>query len=68
MERAAMNAAARGPRMTDGRRCSAAVMGFGRVIGDLIERARNEVDELHLGHRPQSQITHAYGAPTIAFR
>ena len=59
MESAAMYAAAGRPANDDGHGSAPAVMGFGHEIGDLVKGASNEVDELHLRDRAQSQIAHA---------
>src|SRR5262249_1268509 len=34
-------------------------MPFGHEVGDLVERAHDEIDKLHLADRAQPEITHA---------
>src|SRR5262249_3793050 len=45
----------------DGYRRAPAVVRLGDEIRNLVEAAGNEVNELHLGHRAQAQVAHAYG-------
>ena len=48
-----------GPRTTIGTGRAPKIMRLGGEIGDLIEAAGDEIDELHFGDGTQSQIAHA---------
>src|ERR1035438_2406217 len=59
MKRAAMHAASGWAAHHDGRGSVPEIMALGHEIGELIEAASNEVDELHFGDGAQAQIAHA---------
>src|SRR5215467_9400319 len=59
MEWPSMNAAARRPANYDRRGRVPQIMSFGHEIRDLVERADNEIDELHFADRTQAEIAHA---------
>ncbi len=61
MERAAVNAAAGRPAQDHRHGSAVAIVRFGDEVGDLIEAAGDEINELHFGHRAQAQIAHAAG-------
>src|SRR6266550_5386473 len=61
MERPAANVTAARAAHHHRRRQPGAVARGGDVIREHVVRARNEVDELHLGDRPQSQVRGACG-------
>src|ERR1051326_1703015 len=54
-----MNAAARGAANYDRRRGVPQIMSFGHEVGDLVERANDEINELHLGDGAETQVAHA---------
>src|SRR6266700_4294426 len=58
MERPSVDSASRRPADHHGRRGIPQVMPLGHEIRNLIERTDDEVDELHLRDRPQSQVAH----------
>src|ERR1700730_3748687 len=62
VERAGMNAAAGWTAHDDGRGRIPEVVALGHEIGDLVERAEDEVDELHLANGPQANVAHAAGS------
>src|ERR1700687_3600733 len=59
MKWSAVHTAAGWPAHHDGRRRSPKIMSLGDIIGELIETAGDEVDELHFRDGPQAEITHA---------
>src|SRR6266508_2285110 len=61
MERPAANVTAAGAAHHHRRRQPGPVARGGDVIREHVVRARNEVDELHLGDRPQSHVRGARG-------
>src|SRR5437588_9025772 len=61
MKRAAVHTSARGSANNDGHRRAPAIVRLGHKVGDLVKGAGNEIDELHLRHRSQPQVAHAYG-------
>ena len=56
-----MHAAAGRPANDHGHGRAPEVMGFGDEVGDLIEAAGDEIDELHFGDGAQAEIAHAAG-------
>src|SRR5713101_3036175 len=60
MERPTVDAAAGRSPQHHGHRRTPAVMRLGDEIGDLIEAASDEVNELHFRHGSQAQIAHAH--------
>src|ERR1700681_4694721 len=58
MEWPAVHSAARRPSNYNRRRRVPKIMPLGHKIRQLIEAASNEIYKLHLGDRPQSEITH----------
>src|SRR5439155_21899612 len=61
VRRPAVNATAGRDADNDGRRRIPEVVPFGDEIGELVEAAGNEVDELHLADGAQAEIAHAAG-------
>ena len=61
MERAAVNAAARGRANHDGHGRVPAVAALGGEVDDLVEAAGDEIGELHLRHRAQAHQAGADG-------
>src|SRR6266567_5598591 len=58
MERPSVDSASRRPADHHGRRGIPQVMPLGHEIRNLIERADDEIDELHLRDWPQPQVAH----------
>ena len=61
MKRSAVHAASGRAADDDRNGRAPQVVRLGRVVGDRVERAGDEVHELHLDHRAQPEITHAHG-------
>ncbi len=61
MKRAAMHAAAGRPADHHGHRRTPQIVRFRDEVGDLIEAAGDEIDELHFGDRAQAEKAHAAG-------
>src|SRR6202166_1647716 len=59
MEWPAMHTAARWPTNHNGRRRVPKIMPLGHEIRQLVEATSDEIYKLHLGDRPQPEITHA---------
>src|ERR1700738_81356 len=59
MKRSAVHAAARWPAHHHGRRLSPKIMSLAQIIGELVEAAGDEADELHFRDGPQAEITHS---------
>src|ERR1700683_342824 len=59
MKRAAVNAAAGGPAYNHWHRRAVAIVRFGDHVGDLVEGAGDEINELHFRHGAQAEIAHA---------
>src|ERR1700730_7974641 len=58
MERSSMHSTARWPANHNGSRRVPEIMALGYEIRQLVEAASDEINKLHLGDRPQSEITH----------
>ena len=58
MKRSAMHSAAGRPSDDDRRRRIPKVVPLGHKIRDLVERAHNKIDELHLCDGTQTEVAH----------
>src|SRR6266478_1842829 len=61
VKRPAVHSAARRPANHHRRGRVPQIMSLGHEICNLVERANNKIDELHLHDRPQAEIAHAAG-------
>src|SRR5262249_33754795 len=59
VERAAVDAASGRPANNHRRGRAPEVVALGDKIGELIETANDEINELHFGHRAQAEVAHA---------
>src|SRR5436305_12325801 len=58
MDRPAVDSATRRPANHDRRGSVPQIMTLGDEIRDLVERANDEIDELHFANGPQAEVAH----------